>query len=161
MKSPASPNGISPRRGTTTTAPAYGSAELSARHPGQPGHDNLAIRSAHALADGKSLFLEIPELQPVNQLHLHVSTGTGEPVDVFATIHKLAAPFTGFAGYQPNTKTIAAHPILADMLALDHRPIPNPWSRKIAGARAINIEAGKNLSIQCGRSRFVQASRSS
>src|SRR5262249_19746018 len=46
---------------------AYGSPELSPRHPGQPGHDPLQIRSAHVLADGKSLFLEIPEIQPVNQ----------------------------------------------------------------------------------------------
>ena len=41
---------------------AYGSPELSPRHPGQPGHDALAIRSAHVLADGRTLFLEIPEL---------------------------------------------------------------------------------------------------
>ena len=56
---------------------SYGSPELSPRHPGQPGHDALTIRSAHVLADGHSLFLEIPELQPVNQLHLHVATGVG------------------------------------------------------------------------------------
>ena len=77
----------------------------------------LAIRSAHVLADGQTLFLEIPDLQPVNQLHLHVSPGAGEPIDLFATIHRLAAPFTGFPGYQPSQKTIAAHPILADMVA--------------------------------------------
>ena len=124
----------------------YGSPELSPRHPGQPGHDVLAISSAHVLADGRTLFLEIPDLQPVNQLHLHVSPGKGEPVDLFATIHKLAPPFTGFPAYQPSTKTIAAHPILADMVALSHRPAPNPWLRKLSGARAITIEAGKNLS---------------
>ena len=56
---------------------SYGSPELSPRHPGQPGHDVLAIRSAHVLADGRTLFLEIPELQPVNQLHLHVTPGRG------------------------------------------------------------------------------------
>ena len=83
-----------------------------------PGHDPLAIRSAHVLADGQTLFLEIPEIQPVNQLHLHLRVDAGEPHDLFATVHKLAAPFTGFPGYQPDTKTIAAHPILADMAAL-------------------------------------------
>ena len=125
---------------------SYGSPELSPRHPGQPGHDVLAIRSAHVLADGHTLFLEVPDLQPVNQLHLRVSPDAGEPVDLFATIHKLAAPFTGFPGYKPSPKTIAAHPMLADMVALQHRPTPNPWRRGLSGARTITIEAGKNLS---------------
>src|SRR5262249_50154981 len=40
----------------------YGSPELSPRHAGQPGHDPLTIRSAHVLADGATLFLEIPDL---------------------------------------------------------------------------------------------------
>jgi len=124
----------------------YGSPELSPRHPGQPGHDPLAIRSAHIQADGHTLFLEIPDLQPVNQLHLHVRPGEGAPIDVFATVHRLAAPFTGFPGYRPAAKTIAAHPILADMAALNHKPAPNPWRNHIAGARPIMIEAGKNLS---------------
>ncbi len=117
------------------------------RHPGQPGHDPIAIRSAHVLADGRTLFLEIPDLQPVNQLHLHVRpNAAGPPLDLFATVHRLAAPFTGFPGYQPIAKTIAAHPILADMVALSHKPAPNPWRREIKGARKITIEAGKNLS---------------
>ncbi len=127
-------------------SPGYGSPELSPRHPGQPGHDPLAIRSAHVMADGRSLFLEIPDLQPVNQLHLHLRPGDGAPIDVFATIHRLAAPFTGFPGYRPAAKTIAAHPILADMAALNHKPVPNPWRTHIAGTRPIMIEAGKNLS---------------
>ena len=102
---------------------AYGSSELSVRHPGQPGHDPMAIRSAHVLADGRTLFLEIPDLQPVNQLHLHVRpNAAGPPLDLFATVHRLAAPFTGIPGYQPIAKTIAAHPILADMVALSHKP---------------------------------------
>jgi putative heme-binding domain-containing protein len=126
---------------------SYGSAELSPRHPGQPGHDALLIRSAHVLADGRTLFLEIPDLQPVNQLHLHVTVNGGEPIDLFATIHKLGPPFTGFAGYQPSPKTIAAQPILADMIALSHRPKPNPWLSKLAGSRVLSIEAGKNLSF--------------
>ena len=124
----------------------YGSPELSPSHPGQPGHDVMPIRSAHVLADGRGLFLEIPELQPVNQLHLHLRPDTGLPLDLFATVHQLAPPFTGFSGYRPIPKTIAAHPILADMVALSHRPAPNPWRGPIRGARSVTIEAGKNLS---------------
>jgi putative heme-binding domain-containing protein len=125
----------------------YGSPELSSRHPGHPGHDVLPIRSAHVLGDGHTLFLEIPELQPVDQLHLHVSAGAGDPIDLFATIHRLAAPFTGFPGYRAIPKTIAAHPILADLAALNHPPPPNPWRDKIRGSRQLTIEAGKNLTF--------------
>ena len=32
------------------------------------------------------------------------------------------------------------------MVALNHRPKPNPWRGKLPGARAVTIEAGKNLS---------------
>jgi azurin len=124
----------------------YGSPEFSPRHPGQPGHDPLAIRSAHVLADGRTLFLEIPDLQPVNQLHLHLRPDDGPPHDLFATVHQLRAPFTRFPGYRPTSKTIAAHPILADLAALAHKPAPNPWRRDIRGARFVTIEAGKNLS---------------
>ncbi len=128
--------------------PSYGSPELSTRHPGQPGHDALAIRSAHILNGGRSLFLEIPELQPVNQLHLLVRPGSGEPIDLFATVHNLSPAFTGFPGYQPVSKTIAAHPILADMAALSHPPVPNRWLDRIRGARPVRIEVDKNLSYK-------------
>ncbi len=125
---------------------SYGSPEISPSHPGQPGHDPMPIKSAHVLADGRSLFLEIPSLQPVNQLHLHLRPDQGPPLDFFATIHRMTTPFTEFPGYQHTAKTIAAHPILADMVALSHRPAPNPWRGKLSGARSITIEAGKNLS---------------
>ena len=129
-------------------APSYGSPELSTRHPGQPGHDVLAIKSAHVLSDGRTLFLEIPELQPVNQLHLHVRPGSTAPIDIFATVHNLSPSFTGFPGYRPVSKTIAAHPILADMVALAHPPAPNPWRARIRGARTVTIEVDKNLSYK-------------
>src|SRR5262249_26481963 len=124
----------------------YGSPELSTRHPNLPGHDRLTIRSAHVLADGRTLFVELPDLQPVNQLHLYLNMNSGPPAELFATVHRLAAPFTGFSGYKPTTKTVAAHPILADMAAVKFKPEPNPWRNKIPGARVVTIEAGKNLS---------------
>jgi putative heme-binding domain-containing protein len=124
----------------------YGSPELSPRHPGLPGHDALAIRSAHVLADGLTLFLEIPDLQPVNQLHLHLLPHGQRPLDLFATVHRLSSPFTGFPGYRPVRKTIAAHPILADMAAMAHKPVPNRWRFRIPKARSVTVEAGKNLS---------------
>ena len=128
--------------------PHYGSSELSTHHPGVPGHDALSIRSAHVVSGGRALFLEIPDLQPVNQLHLHMRPGVDPPLDLFATVHKLAAPFTGFPGYRPAPKIIAAHPILADMAALAHPPRPNPWRDKIKALRTVTIEVDKNLSYK-------------
>jgi azurin len=128
--------------------PHYGSSEFSSRHPGVPGHDVLSIRSAHVLSGGSSLFLEIPELQPVNQLHLHLRPGGERPIDLFATVHAMLPAFTGFPGYRPAPKTIAVHPILADMAALAHPPRPNRWRDKIKGARTVTIEVDKNLSYK-------------
>jgi len=125
---------------------AYGSPEFSPRHPGMPGHDPLGVASAHVLSDGRSVFLELPDLQPVNQLHLHLRVDSGPAHDLFATIHKLAEPFTEFPGYRPVTKQIAAHPILTDM-ATSARSAPNPWRKTIRPARSIHIEAGKNLTF--------------
>lgn len=124
---------------------SYGSSEWSTKHPGVTGHDRLPVRSSHVLADGKSLFLEIPDLQPANQVHLHLRVDGGPPQDLFATVHKLAGPFTGFTGYQPVEKVIAAHPILADMASLNVVPVPNPFKGRLPNARGVNLEAGKNL----------------
>ena len=44
----------------------------------------------------------MPDLQPVNQLHLHLRVDDGPPHDLFVTVHKLAAPFTGFPGLSPD-----------------------------------------------------------
>ncbi len=125
---------------------SYGSPEFSPRHPGTPGHDPLAIRSASVLDDGRTLFLEIPELQPVSQLHLYLRVGPGHPIDLFGTVHKLAGPFTGFHDYRPRGKAIATHPILAD-LAMATKSVPNPWKRKNPPARPVVIEARSNLTF--------------
>jgi azurin len=125
---------------------AYGSPEFSTSHPGLRGHDRVTIASAHVLADGKSLFLELPDLQPVNQLHLRIATGSGAPSELFVTVHKLDAPFENFPGYRARPKLIAAHPLLVD-LTLNAQRTPNPWLKKIKEARAIPIETGKNLTF--------------
>jgi putative heme-binding domain-containing protein len=125
---------------------AYGSPEYSTRHPGTRGHDPLTIRSAHVLPDGRTLFLELPDLQPVNQLHLRLHTGHEVAHDLFVTVHRLDKPFTEFPGYRPVAKTIAAHPILSD-IALATKRVLNPWRQPIVGARAVRLETGKNLTF--------------
>jgi putative heme-binding domain-containing protein len=124
----------------------YGSREFSPSHYGTPGHDPVILASAKVLPDGRSLFLEIPDLQPVNQLHLHVGIAKGKACDLFLTVHKLDAPFRDLPHYRDVPRTIGAHPILRD-LAVGAKRVPNPWKQPIANARAIQIEAGKNLTF--------------
>lgn len=126
---------------------AYGSPEFSTRHFGMRGHDHLSIRSAHVVKDGKSLFLEIPDLQPVNQLHLLLQPNAGIDRELFVTVHALREEsFTESPGLSPmDDKLVLPHPILSD-LALATRTIPNPFKRKNNG-RPIKIETGTNLTF--------------
>ena len=126
---------------------SFGSSEFSPSHYGTVGHDPLAIRSATVLADGKSLFLELPDLQPVNQLHLHVAVGGGVTRDVFATIHNLDQAFHDIPDYQEVTRPVAAHPILRD-IAMMKATVKNPWLGKVEDARPLTIEAASNLSYK-------------
>ena len=81
---------------------AYGSKEYSVQNPMEKGHDRLEVRSVQYLDGGKKIFLEIPQIQPADQLHLHFN---GESkLEMFATIHKLGNPFTEFPGYTKITK---------------------------------------------------------
>ncbi len=129
--------------------------DYSSRHLRTLGHDVLAIKSAHVLADRHTLFLEIPELQPVNQLHLYLQVDEGEPHELFVTVHKLAPPFTEFPGYQPTNKQIARHPMLADLASLG-KAAQNPWRTPIEGARSVDLPTGPNLTF-ARRSIRVQA----
>ena len=79
--------------------PAYGSPEYSVKYPESPGHDVIAVKSAQVLDGGKTLFLEIPQLVPASQIHLHVGVAAGRSQDVFLTAHHLGKPFTEFTGY--------------------------------------------------------------
>jgi hypothetical protein len=87
--------------------PAYGSPEYSVKYPESPGHDVLAIKSAQVLDGGKTVFLEIPQLVPASQIHLHVGIAADRAQDVFLTAHHLGQPFVGFPGYVavPKDKT--------------------------------------------------------
>jgi azurin len=125
----------------------YGSAEFSSQHEGVRGHDVLPIVSAHVLDDDRQLFLEIPDLQPVNQLHLRLQSATGTSHDLFVTVHRLDQPFTEFPGYRPSRKTISPHPLQLD-LARVTKSVPNPHLARIDNARRLLIETGTNLSYK-------------
>lgn len=133
----------------------YGSPELSPSHPGMVGHDSLTILSSHIVDQGTSLFLEIPDLQPVNQLHLNVALGQAslQPengLDLFVTVHELAPAFDDYPGYRQRAKTVAVHPIMVDMSLLNQKH-ENRFRQAIKGARPIEIATGQNLTYQTTR----------
>lgn len=125
--------------------PGYGSPEFSAHHFGMRGHDVLPIRSTHII-DDHTIFLEIPDLQPVNQLHLLLQPDANQDRELFITVHQLDKPFTDFNGYQPQKKTIQPHPLIADITRAANKVL-NPHRKPIQGARKIRIETGPNLSF--------------
>ena len=129
---------------------AYGSAEYSASHYGARGHDLMEIKAVHRLDDGRTLFLELPELQPVNQLHLLLTLSPGKQVELFATCHRFDKPRTDLPGYVATEKSWNDHAIILDV-AMAARKVPNPWKEKIAGARQVEIVTGKNLTYETQR----------
>ncbi|HEX4588995.1 MAG TPA: DUF6797 domain-containing protein [Gemmataceae bacterium] len=124
----------------------YGSPEYSPSHYGLPGHDPVPIASVRLLSDGRTVFFEMPDLQPVSQLHLNVGLAADRTCDLFVTVHKLDQPFRDLPSYHEPTRPIAPHPILKD-LAYDAKREPNPWRIPIVGAREVRLEAGKNLTF--------------
>ncbi len=117
--------------------PQYGSPEYSVKHADTPGHDPLEVRSVQKLDGGKTLFVEIPQIVPASQIHLHLSTGH----DVFMTAHALPDPFTEFVGYTKIAKTNHAAQI---GLEAPKPAKPNPWAKGEPG-REIVIEAALGL----------------
>ena len=66
-------------------------------------------------------------------------------MDLFATVHQMAAPKEGLPGVATGPRQLPSHPIDQD-LAMVVRRVPNPWGKKIEGARELRVETGKNLS---------------
>ncbi|HZN58925.1 MAG TPA: PA14 domain-containing protein, partial [Planctomycetota bacterium] len=62
-------------------AASYGSEDYSARHADAVGHDPVAIASATLLGEGKEVFLEVPGLRPVLQMHLRASLRAADGAD--------------------------------------------------------------------------------
>jgi len=120
----------------------YGSAEYAPGHDGLRGHDHLPITAALPGADGRSLFLEIPSIRPVSQLHLLVQSAPGVDHDLVITANKLDAPF---AAARPRTTPLPPHPLDVDV-ARALRTKRNPFEKRLPGARAVEVTVGPNLS---------------
>jgi azurin len=88
--------------------------------------------------------VELPDLQPVNQLHLMLEVDAGRPQELFLTVNKLDKPYTQLPGYRPFAKLIAAHPLDVDLASL-RAAEPNPWREPIPKATKLSIVTGPNL----------------
>ena len=109
--------------------PGYGSPEMAPSHPGVVGHESVEIGCVCPI-DDKTVFVEIPELQPVNQLHLLLNVDSGPPQQLFVTVHAMDQPFQDYPGYREIPKTIAAHPLLQDMALLGNRNETEPLGQE-------------------------------
>ena len=77
-------------------AAQYGSKEYSVAQPETMGHDAVVVSSAKLSADGRELFLGIPDLKPVMQMRIKylIKDAGGETVrgEINSTVHKTGAP---------------------------------------------------------------------
>lgn len=132
---------------------SYGSPEFSISHPDVPGHDWMAITNVSLSEARDEMFVQIPDLRPVNQLHLNLALtdaarrDPGMTTDLFVTIHQLAGPFDRWPVPNHGAKFLTRHPIFRD-LEQQQPQIPNPWLNELANAREIEIVTGENLSYQ-------------
>jgi glucose/arabinose dehydrogenase len=72
---------------------AYGSAEYSVENPTKKGKDTVDVKSAKLSADGKTVFLEMPDIKPVMQMSITYTLkgADGRKVEgvVYNTINRL------------------------------------------------------------------------
>jgi hypothetical protein len=74
----------------------YGSADYKVSKPKEKGRDPVEIKSARLQPNGKTVFLEIPNLQAVMQMEikydLQAADGSRLEQEIFNTINKVPAP---------------------------------------------------------------------
>ncbi len=68
-------------------AEAYGSKDWSVRQPSRAGRDDVDVKSARLLPDGRTVFLEIPGLVPVMQMRVRYSLRSAEGGPVRSEFH--------------------------------------------------------------------------
>jgi hypothetical protein len=71
----------------------YGSPEVTLHDPKKKGHDQLTVAGATVSADGRTVFLRIPQLEPAMQLKVSwkIAAADGTPLtqDCYATVNQL------------------------------------------------------------------------
>ena len=119
----------SPRSGTITTAPATAPPNSPRDIPASPATTRWRSARRTSWPTARRLFLEIPELQPVNQLHLHLRVDAGRPASTCSPRStSWRSPFTGFPGYRPDHRRRSpptrSSPTWSALDATSRRPTP-------------------------------------
>jgi len=65
----------------------YGSPEFSAKEPSRQGRDPVELKRARLEADGRAVFLEIPDVKPVMQMKIQFRLKAADGAAVAHTIH--------------------------------------------------------------------------
>jgi len=82
---------------------SYGSPEYSVKRHMKEGHDVLTVKSTYLLKDGKSIFIEVPDIDPAMTVHAYgqLKGASQQPFELntFMTALYLQDDFTGFPGY--------------------------------------------------------------
>ncbi|MEM9281036.1 MAG: DUF6797 domain-containing protein [Verrucomicrobiota bacterium] len=123
----------------------YGSPEYSANNPESLGHDVLEVRSATVLDSGNSIFIEIPEIEPVMQLHLRMHLrdidGTHFKADLFPTIVELGERVTDASDLAP--------PVSAKPSTLTLREKRNENANQLVTRSGESVEGERTISLEC------------
>lgn len=129
-------------------APQYGSPEFSQRQPHMLGHDVLNVRSVQALDSGSSLFIEIPNIETVMQVHLRMhltgADGVAFKTDLFPSIIELGEPFEAPGLAKPITGK-ATHISLRVRETKGASPLHTASGEIVEGERAISIDCNGAL----------------
>lgn len=125
----------------------YGSPEFSHRTPDSLGHDVLTVRSVQRINEGRSLFLEIPSIEPVMQMyvrmHLQDTEGVAFKTDLFPSILELGGHYTA-----PGLLPASGHKHGSIHLRINSPKIPSGVTESgefMEGERTIVLRAGNTL----------------
>jgi len=136
----------------------YGSPEFSVKHPNSLGHDVVKTRKIISLKEGKTIFIEIPEIEPVMQMHLrmHLKTADGKlfKTDLFPSILHLGERFE-WDLFEDENESLAP-PVAGKPTSIALRIAgknkanrkPTESGSKIDGARKITINAIGGLQFE-------------
>ena len=71
----------------------YGSPEVSVSDPGEKKHDKLEVKAVQLSAGKETVFLEIPDLKPCDQMRIkfNIDAADGAPIsqEIYNTIQQL------------------------------------------------------------------------
>ncbi|MGJ8723356.1 MAG: DUF6797 domain-containing protein [Roseibacillus sp.] len=126
----------------------YGSPEFSAKSD-EVGHDLLSITSVHALEDGRSIFVEIPELNPTMvlylRMHLKDAQGVSFATDLFAS-PMYPQPYFAFEGAQPRVEGKPRE--VALRVKNSPANAPKSGGKKLKGAKELVVNAVSGLKYE-------------